>query len=95
MKISKETVLYVADLARLKLSEEESERLSGEMGQILGYMEKLNTLDTSGVKAMEHVEPVSNVLREDIVEESFNREDILSNAPDEQDGAFKVPRVVE
>jgi aspartyl-tRNA(Asn)/glutamyl-tRNA(Gln) amidotransferase subunit C len=95
LKISKETVLYVADLARLNLSDEESERLSDEMGGILGYMEKLNSLDTSNVKAMEHVEPVSNILREDIVEESFDRDLILSNAPDEQDGAFRVPRVVE
>ena len=95
MKISKETVLYVADLARLNLSEEESERLSDEMGMILGYMEKLNSLDTSNVKAMEHVEPVSNILREDFVEESFDRDMILSNAPDDQDGAFRVPRVVE
>ena len=95
MKISKETVLYVADLARLNLSDKESERLSDEMDQILGYMEKLNSLDTSEIMAMEHVEPVSNVLREDIVEASYGRELIISNAPDEQDGAFRVPRVVE
>lgn len=95
MKITKETVKYVADLARLNLSDKETERLSSEMGQILGYMEKLNSLDTTDVKPMEHVEPISNVLREDIVIESFSRESILANAPDEQDGAFRVPKVVD
>ena len=95
MKITKETVEYVADLARLNLSEKETEVFGEQMGQILEYMEKLNSLDTAGVKPMEHVEPVSNVLREDSVEESFARSDILSNAPDKQDGAFRVPRIME
>ena len=95
MKITEETVQYVAGLARLNLSDEETARLSDEMGRILDYMEKLNQLDTTGVKPMEHVEPVSNVLREDKVEESYDRESILKNAPDKQDGAFRVPKIVE
>lgn len=95
MKISKDTVEYVANLARLNPSSDEIEKLSKDMEQILGYMEKLNSLDTTGVSAMEHVEHISNILRTDTVVESFEREKILSNAPDEQDGAFKVPRVVE
>jgi len=95
LKISKDTVEYVANLARLNPSSDEIEKLSKDMEQILGYMEKLNSLDTTGVSAMEHVEPISNILRTDTVVESFEREKILSNAPDEQDGAFKVPRVVE
>lgn len=95
MKITKETVKYVADLARLNLSDEETVIFQDQMGKILVYMEKLNSLDTRGVKPMEHVEPVSNVLRKDCVEESFDRTEILANAPDKQDGAFRVPKIME
>ena len=95
MKITVETVEYVANLARLNLSDEEKSRLADEMGGILDYMDKLNSLDTAGTKPMEHVEPVSNVFREDIVLESFDREAILANAPDKENGAFRVPKIVE
>lgn len=95
MKISIETVEYVAGLARLNLSEEEKKMMASQMGDILGYMEKLNSLDTKGVKPLEHVEHMSNVFREDAVEESFDRDKILSNAPDKADGAFRVPKIVD
>ena len=95
MKISLETVEYVAGLARLNLSDKEKEMMVAQMGDILDYMDKLNALDTKGVKPLEHVEPMSNVFREDSVKESFAREDILANAPDKDSGAFKVPKIVE
>lgn len=95
MKIAKETVKYVADLARLNLSDEETVIFQEQMEKILGYMEKLNSLDTRGVKPMEHIEPVSNVFREDCVGKSFDRAEILANAPDKQDGAFRVPKIME
>lgn len=95
MKITRETVKYVADLARLNLSDKETLMFQDQMEQILGYMEKLNSLNTSGVKPMEHVEPVSNVLREDNIEKSYSRSEILENAPDKQDGAFRVPGIME
>ena len=95
MKISQETVEYVAGLARLNLTGEEKKILVEQMGDILNYMDKLGTLDTAGIKPMEHVEPVSNVFREDIIENSFTRKDILANAPDKEEGAFKVPKIVE
>lgn len=95
MRITLETVEYVAGLARLNLSEEEKEMMTSQMGDILGYMEKLNDLDTTGVKPLEHVEHLSNVFREDIVEESFDIDKILANAPDKDAGAFRVPKIVD
>lgn len=95
MRITLETVEYVAGLARLNLSEEEKEMMASQMGDILGYMEKLNDLDTAGVKPLEHVEHLSNVFREDIVEESFDIDKILANAPDKDAGAFRVPKIVD
>ena len=95
MKITKETIEHVANLARLNLTEKEKEELTGQMGDIISYVDKLNELDTTDVKPMEHVIPIRNVLREDKTEESFDREKILANAPSEEDGCFKVPKIVE
>jgi aspartyl-tRNA(Asn)/glutamyl-tRNA(Gln) amidotransferase subunit C len=95
MKVTRETIEHVANLARLNLTENEKQRLSSEMEDIISYVDKLNQLDTAAVKPMEHVIPISNVLREDVVRESFEREKILTNAPVQEDGCFKVPKVVE
>lgn len=95
MKITLETVEYVADLARLNLSKDEKVMMVSQMGDILSYMDKLSTLDTTDVKPLEHVEPMSNVFREDVVKDSFDRDKILANAPDKDAGAFKVPKIVE
>ena len=95
MKISLETVEYVAGLARLNLSDKEKEEMVAQMGGILEYMDKLNSLDTSGVKPLEHVEPMSNVFREDEKKAAYDREKILYNAPDKDEGAFRVPKIVE
>lgn len=95
MKISRETVEYVAELARLYISEEEKQKLARQMGEIIGYVEKINELDTSGVEPLEHVENTINVFREDEVGKSLKRESILKNAPEEEDGAFRVPEIME
>jgi len=95
MKITKDMVEYVANLARLNLTEQEKERLTEDMAEILAYVDKLNELDTSGVEPTSHVMPIYNVLREDVVKESYDREIILENAPSKEDGCFKVPKVVE
>ncbi len=73
MKISLETVEYVAGLARLNLSDKEKEMMVAQMGDILDYMDKLNSLDTTGIRPLEHVESMSNVFREDSVKESFEQ----------------------
>ena len=95
MKVTRGTIEHVANLARLNFSEEEKEKLTLEMENIISYVDKLNELDTSKVKPMEHVIPIKNVLREDKAEESYDREKILANAPSSEDGCFKVPKVVE
>ena len=87
--ISDETIEYVGILAKLELSDEEKETAKKDMGRMLDYIDKLNELDTSGV------EPMSNVFREDVVTNGDERDKILLNAPEQKDGAFKVPKTVE
>jgi aspartyl-tRNA(Asn)/glutamyl-tRNA(Gln) amidotransferase subunit C len=85
----------VARLARLELSEEEKETFGNQMEQILAYMEQLNRIDTTGVEPTSHAIPVYNVFRDDKVKPSFPQEEVLAIAPDEEDGHFKVPRIIE
>ncbi len=94
-KISDETIEYVGILAKLELSAEEKEAAKTDMGRMLDYIDLLNQLDTEGVEPMSHVFPVQNVFREDVVTNGDDREAILANAPEKQDGAFVVPRTVE
>ncbi|HOP99298.1 MAG TPA: Asp-tRNA(Asn)/Glu-tRNA(Gln) amidotransferase subunit GatC [Acetivibrio clariflavus] len=95
MKISKDIIEHVANLARLNLTEEEKSALASDMEQIISYVDKLNELDTSNVEPTNHVIPITNVFREDKAEASYPREKILANAPSSQDGCFKVPKIVE
>lgn len=95
MKVTEETIEHVADLARLNIFEAEKEKLTLEMESIISYIDKLNELDTTDVKPMEHVIPMQNVLREDVVTDSFDREELLKNAPSCENGCYKVPKVVE
>ncbi|MGZ3569470.1 MAG: Asp-tRNA(Asn)/Glu-tRNA(Gln) amidotransferase subunit GatC [Thermodesulfobacteriota bacterium] len=85
----------VSKLARLELSEEERETFGNQMEQILTYMEQLNRLDTTGVEPVSHAVPIYNVFREDEVKPSIPQEEVLAIAPDEEDGHFKVPRIIE
>jgi aspartyl-tRNA(Asn)/glutamyl-tRNA(Gln) amidotransferase subunit C len=85
----------VARLARLELSEEEKETFGNQMEQILTYMEQLNRVDTSGVEPTSHAIPIYNVFRDDEVKPSFPHEEVLAIAPDEEEGHFKVPRIIE
>lgn len=93
--ISDETIEYVGILSKLELSPEEKERAKKDMEDMLNYIDKLNELDTSDVEPMSHVFSVQNVFREDVVTNQDDRENILSNAPSEQDGAFTVPRTFD
>jgi len=95
MLLTREEVEHVAALARLKLSDEEKERFAEQLTAILEYMSRLNDLDTSNIEPLTHVLPLSNVFRDDGVSpEETNRDDILANAPLEENGCFKVPRIV-
>jgi len=95
MSISVKDVEYVADLARLELSEEEKKEFTEQLNAILQYFEQLNELDTEDVKPTSHVIRMANVLREDVVRPSWPLDQVLLNAPDEEEGQFKVPAVME
>ena len=93
--ISDETIEYVGILAKLELSGEEKEAAKKDMGRMLDYIDKLNELDTAGVEPMTHIFPVSNVFREDEVENGDDRERMLANAPNSTAGMYQVPKTVE
>jgi len=91
VKISKESVKYIAQLARIDLTEEETDKMSKDMEVVLSYMDKLNELDTCDVKPAEHIIQVNNVLRDDKTIVSSCKDELLSNAPSKEKGYFKVP----
>ena len=94
MKIEKQGVEYVAHLARLEFSAEETEHFTSQMNDILLYMDKLNEVDTSGVVPVSSSISLNNAFREDVVGESLGRELALANAPEARADCFLVPRVV-
>ena len=89
--IDREQVLHIARLARLKLSEEEVEKMAGELPAILDHIEKINELDLEDVEPTSHVVEVENVLRPDEPRESWPRERMLAEAPDATEEGFRVP----
>ena len=91
MDITNETIEYVGILAKLELSDEEKERAKNDMTEMLEYVGKLNELDTSAVEPMSHTFPVSNVMREDVVTNGDDKENMLKNAPEKNDDAYIVP----
>lgn len=92
MQITDETIEYVGILAKLELSDEEKEQAKKDMTNMLDYVGKLNELDTEGVEPMSHTFAVHNVFREDVVTNGDDRENMLKNAPEQKDGAYKVPK---
>lgn len=88
-------VSYVSRLARMYLSEEERELFQGQLEQIVGYVRKINELDLTGIEPTSHTRPITNVFRQDTVKEGLNRDVVLDNAPESNDGQFTVPRIVE
>jgi aspartyl-tRNA(Asn)/glutamyl-tRNA(Gln) amidotransferase subunit C len=94
MAVSKEDVDYIAALARLSFSELEKEAMARDLNSILGYVEKLNELDTKSIAPLINMGERTNVLREDLPAPSISNPDALLNAPDAQDRFFKVPKVI-
>jgi aspartyl-tRNA(Asn)/glutamyl-tRNA(Gln) amidotransferase subunit C len=94
-KITRKEVEHVAWLARLELTEEEKERMTVQLDSILGYIDKLNKLDTSNVEPTTTVIPMVSVTREDEARPSLKQDEALANAPDRQDDFFRVPRIIE
>jgi aspartyl-tRNA(Asn)/glutamyl-tRNA(Gln) amidotransferase subunit C len=89
--LERDQVLHVARLARLRLNEDEIDRMAGEMSKILEHVEKMNELDLDGVEPTSHVVELQNVLREDVPRDSLPRERALEQAPDAAQGGFRVP----
>jgi aspartyl-tRNA(Asn)/glutamyl-tRNA(Gln) amidotransferase subunit C len=92
MKISIE---HLAQLARLSVSDNEKTLFANQIDSILSYMDKLNELDTGNVEPTSHVISLSNVVREDLLKDSLEREGALMNAPDRTDKFFRVPKIIE
>lgn len=95
MSVSKEEVQYVAHLARLQLSPEETKSLAGDMNDILDYMETLDEVDTSDVEPLEHVIDLEYRFREDKTKKPLDHDKALKNAPDADSDYFRVPRVID
>lgn len=94
MKISAQEVAHVAALARLRLSEEQSQKLTGQLNDILTYMDKLAELDTTGVPSTNHALELTGAMRDDQARPSLPREQGLANAPASDGQSFIVPRVL-
>jgi aspartyl-tRNA(Asn)/glutamyl-tRNA(Gln) amidotransferase subunit C len=95
MSISLKDVEHVAKLARLELSDEEKQVFTEQLNNILKYAEQLNSLDTEGIEPTSHAMPLLNVMREDKNHTSLPLEKVFLNAPEEEEGQFKVPAVLE
>ncbi|MBQ8951515.1 MAG: Asp-tRNA(Asn)/Glu-tRNA(Gln) amidotransferase subunit GatC [Eubacterium sp.] len=91
MQITDETIEYVGILGKLELSDEEKEQAKKDLNDMLDYVGKLNELDTTSVEAMSHTFPVSNVMREDVVTNGDDKENMLKNAPERNEDAYIVP----
>lgn len=94
-RITPEQVRHVAKLAQLELPDDELEAIRHDLDAVLGYVEQLSELDVDDVEPTTHAVPLHLVLREDVVVETLDRQEVLQNAPSAQDGMFRVPRVVE
>jgi aspartyl-tRNA(Asn)/glutamyl-tRNA(Gln) amidotransferase subunit C len=88
-------VKYVAHLARLALAPQEEEQFGAQLGNVLGYIEKLKEVDVTAVAPTAHAFPLVNVTRADEVLPSLSQEEALANAPSHANGLFLVPKIVE
>jgi aspartyl-tRNA(Asn)/glutamyl-tRNA(Gln) amidotransferase subunit C len=95
MSVDIETVRRVARLARIAVTTEEAERMSGELNRILGFVEQLNEVDVTGVEPMTSVIPMAIKERQDVVTDGGKPDDIVANAPAAAENFFLVPKVVE
>jgi aspartyl-tRNA(Asn)/glutamyl-tRNA(Gln) amidotransferase subunit C len=95
MKLTRDEVLHIAELARLGLSDAEVERYQEQLSDILTYAERLQQVDLSAISPSASAQALTNVLRADEVADSFPRDAILANAPRAIEGCFEVPPVLE
>ena len=95
LRLSQAEIEHIALLSRLHLTQEERERMTTQLNDIIGFFAQLGELDTTDVEPTSHVIPMSNVLRADEVKPSLPADDALQNAPQRAGDTFRVPRVVE
>ena len=94
MKITKEDVVHVANLARLELSEESIDKFAGQIGEILDHVDSLKRVDTQGVSATSHAISLTNAFREDDLAGPADRDRLMANAPESEEGSFVVPKII-
>jgi aspartyl-tRNA(Asn)/glutamyl-tRNA(Gln) amidotransferase subunit C len=95
MKIDISEIERLAELSRLRLNDDEKYRVREDMQRIIGFIDKLQQVDTTGIEPLVHVNNHVNVLRDDIEAQSINREDALKNAPSHDSDFFKIPKVLK
>ena len=95
MKVTREDVEIVALLSRLSIDEKDMDKNIQELSDFLEYVDRLQQVDTENVMPTAHVLPIQNVFREDVVKPSLDRDLALSNAPESEDGYFRVPKIIE
>lgn len=95
MSVSKEDVKHIANLSKLNLTEEELEKYTTELSDIVNFANELSNIDVEGIKPTAHILDIKNVFRKDEMKPSYDREEILKNAPSKDAGCVSVPKVVE
>lgn len=95
MKISEEEVKHIANLARLKFNDEEVQKLTKDLGSMVEFAETLNEVNVEGITPTAHILDIKNVFRKDELKGSYEREELLKNAPSKEAGCISVPKVVE
>lgn len=95
MKLTLEEVEHIAELARLRLTDEEMARYAEQLSEILDYAARLQSVDTSGISPTARVITAGNVLREDETRPGLSRQELLGNAPETEKGQFRVPPILE
>jgi aspartyl-tRNA(Asn)/glutamyl-tRNA(Gln) amidotransferase subunit C len=95
MKITDEKIAQLAHLSRLEFDADATAKIKTDLENILDFCEKLNEVDTEGVEPLIYMTETTNTVREDQVEESFSKDQILSNAPKKDSDYFRVPKVIE
>jgi aspartyl-tRNA(Asn)/glutamyl-tRNA(Gln) amidotransferase subunit C len=94
MAVTKKDVEYIAALSHLKFGEEELEKFTHQLNDVLTYVEKLNELDTENIEPLSHPIENQNVFRDDKIKNSTSRSEALKNAPDKDEEHFRVPKVI-
>jgi aspartyl-tRNA(Asn)/glutamyl-tRNA(Gln) amidotransferase subunit C len=94
-KIERSDIEKVALLSRLAFTPEEADRFAGQLSRILDYADKIKALDTEGVEPTSHSIPMTNVFRDDAPRPGLTREQALANAPEAEDGCFRVPQIIQ